>query len=467
MRSDVQKMRAGNIRIKDPDNKADWAKNQQSIDTVAKWLAFSVATPPINGEPLPRDDKSIPAMKTMDDLMDNVVSYTNLGGGATTLGKLSVEQVEYGMIFGKALADAVKIVRQNSFRPIERINAVRILAIAARMPCPDLADSFIEIISNKEINDGEKLYAFQGIKNLMEQTDNVDASKHVIRDVNQLAKLATALSDYITRNREVKDEREKAVIEFTRRHAIAALAAFRDGVYRKPNRDLIYRPSWTLMRVIGGDPTVSPGFTGLEKAEAIIGFCQMRNDVDMNLDVAAYMIAVAPLPTSAGGATLGGLVEFARTANEDILRANREKTLPSAHWKITAARMSLSMAQWRESAKSLPKNRYPENVVSLATLGIAMLTLIEKEGGGASTGAEVQSITTWAGNNAPKAWAEMQVAQLYKDDAKSVLPFAAPAKKASDPKLTTPAPIPTPPSTKGPDPKEVNPKKDSNLPKKH
>src|SRR5262245_53483573 len=38
-RGDVAKMRSGSIRVKDPEgNKADWAKNQKSIDTVAEWL---------------------------------------------------------------------------------------------------------------------------------------------------------------------------------------------------------------------------------------------------------------------------------------------------------------------------------------------------------------------------------------------------------------------------------------------
>jgi hypothetical protein len=459
VRGDVTKMRSGTIRVKDPDDKSSWEKNQKAVDTVAQWLAYRIATPPYNGEPVPVDPKGLPPSKeTMDDLMGDAHFFTTLSPPSGNQGKLTVEQIEYGMIMGNAIAKAAKVVLDNSARPIERINAVRLMSVAARMPCGDLANYFIEIIGNAKTSDAEKVYAFEGVKNLMEQTDIVDPAKHVIRDVNQLGKLAKALSDYITQDRQPKDEREMHVIEFVRRHAVSALAVLKDGVYRKPTGELIFRPSWTLMRVIASDPNVSPPFTIQEKAEAIIGFCQMKNDPEMNLDVAAYMIAVAPVP-SASGTTLGGLVEFARSANEDVLRAKRDGTLPSVHWKVAAARMSLALANWREFAKTQAKTRYPDTIITLANQGISLLTPLEKEGGGASTGAEVQAVTQFATNNAPKAWSASppEAARLYKDDPNSVLPFAAPAKKS--PKLATPTAPMTPP-TKGPDPKAADPKKE-------
>lgn len=462
VRGDVAKMRSGTIRVKDPEDKGSWDKNQKAVDTVAQWLAYRIATPPYNGEPVVVDPKGPPPTPgTMDGLMSDARFFTTLDPPSGNQGKLTVEQIEYGMIMGNAVAKAAKVVLDNSARPIERVNAVRLMSIAARMPCADLSNYFIDIIGNAKISDAEKVYAFEGIKNLMEQTDIVDPAKHVIRDVNQLAKLAKAVSDYITLDRQPRDEREAHVIEFVRRHAVSALAVFKDGVYRKPTGELIYRPSWTLMRVIASDPKVSPPFTIQEKVEAIVGFCQMKNDPEMNLDVAAYMIAVAPVP-SASGTVLGGLVEFARTANEDVLRAKRDGTLPSVHWKVSAARLSLALAHWREFAKTQAKTRYPDAILALANAGIALLTPIEKEGGGASTGAEVQAITTFATNNAPKAWSASppQAAQLYKDDPNSVLPFAAPAKK--NPKLATPSTPMTPmmPPAKGTDPKADDSKKD-------
>ena len=249
----------------------------------------------------------------------------------------------------------------------------------------------------------------------------------------------------------MRDEREKNVIEFVRRYAVAALAVFKNGVLRKPNRDLVARPSWTLARVLEQDPAVYPPFTMQEQIEAGVGFCQMKIDPDMNLDVGAYTMAKL-------------MVLFAGDANLDVLRAGRDGTLPAVAWKLSAARLSYALAVWREGAKSLPKTRNPDTVITLANAGIALLALIEDKGGGANTGRDIAAITTWAQNNQPKAWAESppKNAQLYQDDPNSVLPFAAPAppKKGTDPKLTTPD------ATKTPDPKAVDPKKDPTPAKK-
>ena len=91
--------------------------------------------------------------------------------------------------------------------------------------------------------------------------------------------------------------------------------------------------------------------------------------------------------------------------------------------------------------------------MTFATTSIAILTPIEKEGGGASTGKEVAALNTWTADYRPKAWMENppKAAQLYNDDPKSLLPFYVAPPKVGDPKLTTPP-------VKSPDPKVVDPK---------
>jgi hypothetical protein len=447
IKSDVYKMRSGTIRVKDPDDKALAAKNLASIKAVAEWLAYTIATPPYNGEPVPREDTTPKGIiRTMTTLMDEAETLCRLDASAGNQGKLSIEQLEYGEEMGAAIATAAKVVLANSGRPIERINAVRLMSIAAKMPSTRIADPLVEIISNTKISDAEKLYAFHAVKNLMDQTETGDPTRHVIRDVNLLGRIANSLTDYITQKRSPRDDREKAVIEFVRRHAVMALAAFKEGVIRKPNKDLIARPSWTLARVLEFDPSVSPPFTMADAIEAGVGFCQMKVDPDMNLDVAAYTVAKL-------------MFIFAREANLDVERAGKEGTLPSIPWKVAAARLSYALAVWREATKPLAKTRFPDTVVSIANAGIAMLAPIEDKGGIANTARDIATITTWAQNNPPKAWAEGKSAQLYKDDPNSVLPFAAPTPPKKDAKLTTPD------ATKGPAPKAVDPKKGPTPPK--
>jgi hypothetical protein len=191
------------------------------------------------------------------------------------------------------------------------------------------------------------------------------------------------------------------------------------------------------MRVIASDPPATPPFTTVEKVEAAIGFCQMRIDPDMNLDVAAFSVAKV-------------LVNFARAANLDGERAKRENTPVAVPWKVLAARLSYALAVWREAAKPLPATRSPQAVVTLATTGVTLLAIIERDGAkDANTTSETQSIINWATNNPPKAWAERKSAILYQDDPQSVLPFPAAAS------LKTPEPKKAAPEAK----KEPEPKK--------
>lgn len=451
VRNEVARMRNGTPRVRNPDSPAETKKNQESIKIVAQYLAYTIATAPYNGELVPREDKT-PAFpeRSMKSLMDEVEYYCNLQPTSGNSNKLSVEQTEYGAEMGAAMAEAAKVVLENSPRAIERVNAVRMMSLTARMPAPALGPVLAQIIANSKYSDAEKLFAFQGLRNLMEQTDLVDPNRHVIRDPNILGQISEALAGYITQDRGRPDDREKAVIEFVRRHAIAALAQFKDGVIRKPSKDLISRPSWTLMRVIANDPTISPPFSIQEKAEAAIGFCSQKIDPDMNLDVAAYNLAGVDVP--------GVMVELSSSINLDILRAtktkDREGTLPSSPWKLLATRLSYALSVWRENAKKEPPTRYPQYISTFTTTSIAILAPIEREGGAASTSKEVAALNTWATDYRPKAWTEVppKPAQLYKDDPKSLLPFYVAQPKAGDPKLTTPA-------VKPPDPKVVDPKK--------
>jgi hypothetical protein len=448
-RASVYSMRNGSIRVKDDP------KNRENLRTVAQWIAFSLDQPPYNGDPLPANAPKLPTgFDTISYLMSELENFTvreggTLPAGAGTGGKPSQEQLEYSDEFGKVLADAVKVVLDNATRPVERINAVRMLSIGARLPAPSLADALVAVVNGKG-TDAEKLYAFQGLRNLLDQSDINDPTRSIFPGTLGTAKLAeigTALNGYVFQKRTWKDDREKAVIEFVRREAVAALARFKDGVLRKPNRELLFRPAWAVARVMEADPSAAPPFTVHERTEAATGLGQMRIDPDMNLDVAAYSQAKM-------------LIIFARDANVDGGRAAATGTLPVMHWRVAAARWSYNLAVWRENLKALPAARGAAPAIQIADLGIALLTTVEKGGAGAANGPEVQAVNQWGTNNPPKAWASKQDALLFKDDPQSILPF--PVAPTPDPALKTPDPKKgaTPDPKKAPDPKKgTTPKK--------
>ena len=448
----VLQMRTGSIRVAGGDTPpAEATKNRAAIKTVAEWLAYSIASPPYNGEPVPREDKTPAGVdRSMRALFEEADRYSILPVATGNQGKVSQEQLEYGAEMGKAIAAAAKVVLDNSARPIERINAVRLLSVAAKLPAVDLVDPLVDIVNNAKISDAEKLYAFQGLRNLLEQTEVLDQTVHIPelrRDPVKLGKIAQALTNYIMQKRTPRDDKDRAVIEYVRRNAVEAMARFKEGVLRKPNKDLIFRPSWTLARIMEQDPTAYPPFTVQEQMEAATGFALMKIDPDLNLDVAAYTLAKIT-------------VIFARAANVDSQRAARDGTLPIMHWRVAAARFSHALATMRsgplgtEGAKVLPKTRYPETLVNLANTAIALLAKIEKGGAAEPTGTEVQAVMTWLTDNPPKAWTENppKFATLYKDDPESILPFpTAAVMKTPDAKGTDPK--------KGADPKAVDPKK--------
>lgn len=433
LKNTVYQMRSGNIRVKDDP------KNREMLKTFAQYLAFTICTPPYNGEPVPTSDKTpLGVKRDMTEIMDDALRASDIYSGTTA--KPGQEQIEFADEFGKAIAEASGTVLAQSKKPIERINAVRLMAVAARIPGPSLFDPLLAVVKDPKGSDAEKLYAFQGLRNLLEQTDVNDPTRHIIGGTAgnpKLAEVGKALEDYVMQKRTPKDEKETAVIQFVRREAVAALSRFKDGVIRKPNRELLFRPAWAVARVIEMDPAAAPTFTIQERMEAAIGLASMKIDPDMNLDVAA---------PSMGGVLLWA----AREANVDNERASGSGTLPVVQWRLMAARWSYALSVWRENAKSLPAGRYPNAIREIAAAGIDLLTALEKEGASGKTAAGAGAVEGWMKNNPPKAWAEMKPATLFKDDPSSVIPFP----RAADPKLTTPA-VP-----KGTDPKKAaDPKK--------
>ena len=441
LKNSVYQMRSGTIRVKDDP------KHRETLKAVAEYLAFTLCTPPYNGEQPPASDRTpIGVQRTPTEIMDDARRMSDIYSGTTS--KPGQEQIEFADEFGKAIAAATDVVLKQSARPIERINAVRLMGVAAQIPAPSLADPLVAIVNNPKAAEAEKLYAFQALRNLLEQPDPNEPTRHIWGGAAgnpKLHEVFTALSNYVFQKRAPRDDKERAVIEFVRRDAVATLARFRDPSIRKADRTLLSRPAWALARVVAQDPSVYPPFTIQEQLEAATGFAQMKVDPDMNLDLAAWV-------------TAGLMVNAARAANLDHERATGTGTLPVVQWKLVSARWSYALSVWREGVSKLPAARSPGLVRDVANTGIELLTPLEKEGAIAQTANAVQTLVAWQRNNPPKAWAEMKHAILFKDDPNTILPFPAAPAAPADPKLTT-TPKAADPKT-GADPKKaVDPKK--------
>src|SRR5262249_54474063 len=100
----VLQMRTGSVRVAGGDTPAaEAAKNRAAIKTVAEWLAYSIASPPYNGEPVPREDKTPTGVdRSMRALFEEAERFSYLPIATGNQGRVSQEQLEYGAEFGKA-----------------------------------------------------------------------------------------------------------------------------------------------------------------------------------------------------------------------------------------------------------------------------------------------------------------------------------------------------------------------------
>lgn len=429
VRNSVFQMRPGTVRVINPDEPSETAKNRKSLQMVAEWLLFTACQAPYNGEPEPKDAPKAPpgTERTIDFLVRELEIYCDVVPTPGTT-RISQAQVEYGNEFGIAMNNAAKKVLEGSARPIELINAVRMLSVTSKLPCPTLAETFVELINNKKHSDAMKLYAFQGLRKLLEQSDSILPERHIIgtRDVTKLAAVADALSNYILQKRTPVDGREAAVIQFIRTEAVAALARCRESVLRKPNSELLARPAWSLARVFAADPNVTPAFTVIERTEAAMGFAQMKIDKDLNVDVGAYFVGMA-------------LATFVQQMTVDYGNVNKGLGLPSYPWKVYSARWSYALSAWRENVKAA-RAKNGDAVTSLATTSINDILKEVERSAEKATYNTTGLFNTWPQNNQPKAWLEnpQKPAILFNDDPTTVLPIAANAK------LSTPTPAPMP-----------------------
>lgn len=430
------KLHSGTVRI--TDEKADGPLHK-TVRTYAQWFAYRTALPPFNGEPEIKKSSGT-FVNDINKLLKDADDFCTLLNQPPAT-NLSQAQFEFAEQFTVEMAVASKFVLDNATRPIERLNMVRMLATCAKMPGTKLIDPLLTIINNPNESDALKLYAFQGLRTFLDHGHPEDATKHLnYKDVAKLGQISESLGKYIVQKRVFRDAREQAVIEYVRKEAVAALGHMRMSVVRETTRKPVSRPGYTLMRVLW-DPEIAPAVTLPERIEAICGFCQMKIDDDLNLDVAAPFLQPS-------------LVEFIRQANNDAVQMKKEGTLAVLPWKISAARLSYSFAVWREGAKPVAKTRYPEYITTLANEVVSTLAPIEKEG--ASALIQSESLVQWITKNLPKPWegGNQVPVPLYKDDPTTLLPIVPknPVMKTPDPKGPNPKVDP-----KGPPPK-VDPK---------
>ncbi len=219
-----------------------------------------------------------------------------------------IREMDKYLAFGQEMGNAIIAELETalkSSRIVVRVNAARMLSVAAELGCDKAAELALKTLAKPEESDGVKHWALITLVTLFTlEPDSANKDVTVFthfksRDLEN--KCIVALCDYITKPRDVANlsPEEIAAITFVRREAVKAL-----GLVRTPRLKfqgaVLARPALVLLKVANKDG-ITPEPDLNERLEAIVGFCQLfpvvaRNaDREVQIDFAANSLGAAIL----------------------------------------------------------------------------------------------------------------------------------------------------------------------------
>jgi hypothetical protein len=291
---------------------------------------------------------------------------------------------------------------------LEKVNAARMLALAGKLPYEGLADTYLKIIREDKYPPEIKLFAFQGLHNLLaipNSNDFLNPERQFLERSPKLPEIALELDKYIMRPLPAElSSDDIRVIQFVRREAVRALAQVKAPVIRQQQGTLA-RPIWTLLRVATNDSIVGGAAAGkkvddsipgypyhiLERIEAVIGICSMKLDRTLNYELVANLIDEA-------------LVEITAFHDEERARFQKDpRNKPLVPWSIDAFRIGEAMNLWNERIGN-PDRKNPGGPAVASLVGLAtQKTLSKLEKDGVSAVPDNRQLNSWKNDHKPKS----------------------------------------------------------------
>lgn len=279
--------------------------------------------------------------------------------------------------FDQQLIARLKEVMPNP-KPIASINAAIILTKMTSLGIEEATDPLIEALDDKDMNDGTKFCAAEGLKEFFRLGyPPPDGQPVVFKDKTREAKAVHALITLIDRKppQSPPPTREELEgLEILRREAIRALALSRYPVILDAKGAPQEKTALTLLKVMRNDGMNPPPRLD-EQVEAAIGIAMLKLhphrdfNSDYQIDVASYHLGRF-------------LVDLAR-ANQG---RNAEKNSRTRHpWKTFGARLGVALNALKAEANAMRKNnptrdgKTAEYVIKVVDLSLPFLQSIERE----------------------------------------------------------------------------------------
>ena len=263
-------------------------KDEKDLDVLekgAKYYAYRLTNPQYHFQKFGETGQSI------NDLVQETLKLIPDVKKPPSKKETADNQLLFAKEFGKRLVKYLLEVLDNP-KMIARVNAARILAKLGETGQEELADSFCQVIEDKNQFDGVKLYALMGLKNLFIALPEGFNPRNEKAEERELHSIKT-LIDFIHRKPGYDDkasEEEKEAFRYVRREAIRALGrAHKPLVIRM--RVTEARPALELLKIVVKDG-LEPEPSIIEQVEAAVGICQLKTkNVDKyQADYAAYFI---------------------------------------------------------------------------------------------------------------------------------------------------------------------------------
>lgn len=406
-------LKDGKLLTRGPEEKA----NRELFRQVAQYYVFKVT----HDHFYTANDTGELKAKNPDNTIDGVLAELEnrfILVPPTDGQRLTGAQMDYIMEFGAALDAAVVAVLSNKMPPaIIRVNAARMLALAAKTGAPAHGKTILALLNNTffkrdakpvetppevlyhTLRAAEGFFAAQDprqigtprvgyhwlmyrgedlpdllalIKELEKMVLNgpAVADKAYIPPVNPATK--TAVTDPTTTDPktpapkvEPKEPSAEQVnlVKYFRRQAVRALAKVRyDTLPLEANATAgEVRPAWTIAKIAVADGSITPTVTAAESIEAVIGLCGILPSQNLNMDLIIEAVG-----------------KGVRTSYAFQGRPETEKAIA---WKLYSARLRVALETWKKNAAANARLRpYLGQISGLADLITAdIIDAIDKD----------------------------------------------------------------------------------------
>ena len=435
IRVTTQDLRDGKLIVLDSATKKPTKNHMDSMQAMARELVYAITDKKyyIPPEPTANLLRPVPPELTLESRFAEAERFILV---PTWGKKLSIDQADYIVWFGVAMDAAIREVLEAkpakagdpppAVPSIMRVNAARMLALAAKSGAPAHYPTILSLLTNPDTDPEILIFAIKAAEGLIAAynpilRDEANYMIHTIKD-GEMVKLVTALESIITRTRPYGRQpaapappppppapmpkapmanpadpkatpvpvgqlqattispEQQMVIRYFRRAAIRALAQVRYPMFQDAQSGQAVYPIVTLAKIAVGDASITTTPGNDEVAFATIGLCNLHNYKDVNANALCDCIAL-------------GVIHFAGK------KAGSAQD-PSINWKVIGSYLITALADMQRVPNAGPRRPKFESLATVLTERV--LLPLEKITSPGNT-PNFEAVQRWRESNRPES----------------------------------------------------------------